>query len=144
MELNIEQIKNILPHRYPFLLVDRVLDYTPGKSAKAIKCVSANEMQFMGHFPDKAVFPGVLILEALAQTGGIALLTMEENKDKLVFLGGIKNAKYRRQVVPGDVITLECQLIRLLGNVGIGQATASVEGEIACTAEMTFAINSNQ
>ena len=144
MELNIEQIKNILPHRYPFLLVDRVLDYTPGKSAKAIKCVSANEMQFMGHFPDKAVFPGVLILEALAQTGGIALLTMEENKDKLVFLGGIKNAKYRRQVVPGDVITLECQLTRLLGNVGIGQATASVEGEIACTAEMTFAINSNQ
>jgi len=144
MELNIEQIKNILPHRYPFLLVDRVLDYTPGISAKAIKCVSANEMQFMGHFPDKAVFPGVLILEALAQTGGIALLTMEENKDKLVFLGGIKNAKYRRQVVPGDVITLECQLIRLLGNVGIGQATASVEGEIACTAEMTFAINSNQ
>ena len=144
MELNHEQIKQILPHRYPFLLLDKVIDYTPGKCATAIKNISANEMLFMGHFPDKAVFPGVLILEALAQAGGIALLTMEENKNKLAFLGGIKNAKFRRQVVPGDVLTLECKILRLLGNVGIGAAAAYVNGEIACSAQMTFAINPDQ
>ena len=144
MELSHEQIKQILPHRYPFLLIDRVIDYIPGKYAKAIKCISANEMLFMGHFPEKAVFPGVLLIEALAQTGGIALLTMEENKNKLAFLGGIKNAKFRRQVIPGDVVTLECEMLRLLGNVGIGAATASVDGEIACSVEMTFALNPDQ
>ena len=144
MELNIEQIKEILPHRYPFLLLDKVIEHTPGKYAKAIKCVSANEMLFMGHFPDKAIFPGVLIIEALAQTGGIALLTMEANKNKLAFLGGIKNAKFRRQVVPGDVITLECEMVRLLGNVGIGKASAYVGEEIVCSAEMTFALNLDQ
>ena len=144
MELNHEQIKQILPHRYPFLLLDKVIDYTPGKCATAIKNISANEMLFMGHFPDKAVFPGVLILEALAQAGGIALLTMEENKNKLAFLGGIKNAKFRRQVVPGDVLTLECEMLRLLGNVGIGAATAYVNEELACSAQMTFALNPDQ
>lgn len=144
MELDSNQIKEILPHRYPFLLVDKVLDYEPGQWAKAIKCVSSNEMQFLGHFPEKSIFPGVLILEALAQTGGIALLTQPENKRKLAFLGGVKSAKYRRQVVPGDVILLECNMKRIMGNVGIGEATATVEGEIACTAEFTFALSDGQ
>ena len=138
--LTIDEIKQILPHRYPFLLVDRVLDYEPGRYAEAIKCVSANEMQFLGHFPQKAVMPGVLIIEALAQTGAIALLTEEENKGKLAFFGGIKNARFKKQVVPGDVLQMRCEIITRKGPVGIGKATATVDGKTAVTAELTFAI----
>ena len=138
--LTIDEIKQILPHRYPFLLVDRVLDYEPGRYAEAIKCVSANEMQFLGHFPQKAVMPGVLIIEALAQTGAIALLTEEENKGKLAFFGGIKNARFKKQVVPGDVLQMRCEIITRKGPVGIGKANATVDGKTAVTAELTFAI----
>lgn len=107
MELNSNQIQEIIPHRYPFLLVDRITDFEPGKWAKGIKCVSANEMQFCGHFPQEHVMPGVLIIEALAQVGAIAILSLEENKGKIAYFGGIKNAKFKRQVKPGDVLTLE-------------------------------------
>ncbi len=140
MQLNSNEIQQILPHRYPFLLVDRIVEMEPGKSAKGIKCVSANEMQFMGHFPQLHVMPGVLIIEALAQTGAVALLCEEENKGKIAFFGGIKNARFRKQVVPGDVLELSCEIISRRGPVGIGKATATVDGKVAVTAELTFAI----
>ena len=140
MQLNSNEIKQILPHRYPFLLVDKIVELEPGKSAKGIKCVSANEMQFMGHFPQMHVMPGVLIIEALAQTGACAILCEEENKGKIAFFGGIKNARFRKQVVPGDVLELSCEIISRRGPVGIGKATATVDGKIAVTAELTFAI----
>ena len=140
MELNSNQIEEILPHRYPFLMVDKITDYEPGKWAKGIKCISANEMQFMGHFPGKHVMPGVLLVEALAQVGAIALLTMEENKGKVVFFGGIKNARFRQQVVPGDVVEMECELEKMVGPVGFGKATAKVNGKVAVSAEISFAV----
>ena len=140
MQLNSNEIQQILPHRYPFLLVDKIVELDPGKSAKGIKCVSANEMQFMGHFPQTHVMPGVLIIEALAQTGACAILCEEENKGKIAFFGGIKNARFRKQVVPGDVLELSCEIISRRGPVGIGKATATVDGKIAVTAELTFAI----
>lgn len=140
MQLNSNEIQEILPHRYPFLLVDKIVELEPGKSAKGIKCVSANEMQFMGHFPQMHVMPGVLIIEALAQTGACAILCEEENKGKIAFFGGIKNARFRKQVVPGDVLELSCEIISRRGPVGIGKACATVDGKIAVTAELTFAI----
>lgn len=140
MQLNSNEIQEILPHRYPFLLVDKIVELEPGKSAKGIKCVSANEMQFMGHFPQMHVMPGVLIIEALAQTGACAILCEEESKGKIAFFGGIKNARFRKQVVPGDVLELSCEIISRRGPVGIGKATATVDGKIAVTAELTFAI----
>ncbi len=142
MQLDSNQIQEILPHRYPFLLVDRITECEPGVKATGIKCVSANEMQFLGHFPQKHVMPGVLIIEALAQTGAVAILSKEENKGKLAFFGGIKNARFKRQVVPGDVLELHCELTKLKGPVGIGKAEAYVDGELAVTAELTFAIGS--
>ncbi len=140
MELNHEQIKEILPHRYPLLLVDKITELAPGEYAKGIKCVSANEQFFCGHFPEYAVMPGVLIIEALAQTGAVALLSEEQNKGKLAFFGGIKKARFKKQVRPGDVLTLECKLTARKGPLGMGEATAYVDGEVACTAELTFAL----
>lgn len=140
MELNSNQIQEILPHRYPFLLVDRITECEPGKSATGIKCVSANESQFMGHFPQKHVMPGVLIIEALAQTGAVALLAEEKNKGKIAYFGGIKQARFKRQVIPGDVLTLKCEIISSKGSVGIGKAEAYVGDQLAVTAELTFAI----
>jgi len=133
MELNSNEIQQIIPHRYPFLLVDRILECEPG--------VSANEMQFMGHFPEKHVMPGVLILEALAQTGAVALLTKEEYKGKIALFGGVKNARFKKQVIPGDVLELNCEIITLRGPLGIGKAVATVDGKVAVTAELTFAID---
>lgn len=141
MELNSNQIQEILPHRYPFLLVDRITECIPGQSATGIKCVTANEMHFLGHFPQKHVMPGVLILEALAQTGAVAILTEEENKGKIVLFGGIKSARFKRQVVPGDVLELKCEIINRRGPIGIGKATATVDGKVAVIAELTFAID---
>ena len=139
--LNSNEIEQILPHRYPFLLVDRITDYKPGEYADGIKCVTANEMQFMGHFPGTHVMPGVLLIEALAQTGAIAILTEEEYKGKIVFLGGVKNARFRQQVVPGDVVELHCEILSRKGPVGTGKAIATVNGKKAVTAELTFAIS---
>ena len=140
MELNIDQIEAILPHRYPFLLVDRITECVPGEGAKGVKCVTANEPFFQGHFPGFKVMPGVLIIEALAQVGAAAILTEEENKGKLALFGGIKNARFKRQVRPGDVLELTCELTARKGPVGFGVAEARVEGKLACKAELTFAL----
>lgn len=140
MQLTNDQIREIIPHRYPFLLIDRIEDYEAGKWAKAIKCVSSGEQYFVGHFPQKSVMPGVLIIEALAQAGAIAILTEPENRGKLALFGGINKAKFRHQVLPGDVLELECKIIRTCGPVGIGEAAAVVDGKVVCKAELTFAI----
>ena len=140
MELNSKEIMEILPHRYPFLLVDKITELEVGVKAVGIKCVTANEMHFLGHFPGNPIMPGVLILEALAQTGAVALLSEEENKGKLVFFGGVKSARFKKQVVPGDVLELRCEIVKRKGSVGIGHATALVEGKVAAEAELTFAI----
>ena len=140
MKYNSDEIAKILPHRYPFALVDRIVDGEEGKWAKGIKCVSANEPFFQGHFPQYHVMPGVLIIEALAQVGAVAVLSMPEHKGKIGFLGAIKNARFRRQVTPGDVLEIECTLTKQKGPVGIGEAKATVDGQVAATAELTFAL----
>lgn len=138
--LTAAEIETILPHRYPFALVDKILDYTPGQWARGIKCVSRDEPFFQGHFPQHPVMPGVLILEALAQTGAVAILSQPENKGKTVYFGGIDKAKFKRKVVPGDVLTLELEIVKQKGPIGVGTAKATVDGKLAACAEMTFAV----
>lgn len=138
--LNIDEIQKILPHRSPFLLIDRVEELEPGVGATARKCVSMNEPFFPGHFPGKAVMPGVLILEALAQTGAICMLTVEGNEGKIVYFGAIDKVKFKRQVYPGDVLTLKVEITKSKGNFGVGTAVAYVEGKVAVEAILTFAI----
>ena len=140
MQYNSNQIAAILPHRYPFALVDRIVDGEEGKWAKGIKCVSANEPFFQGHFPQYHVMPGVLIIEALAQVGAVAVLSMPEHKGKIGFLGAIKNARFRRQVTPGDVLELTGTITRQKGSVAVAEAEAVVNGQQAVTAELTFAL----
>lgn len=139
-ELDSNQIQEILPHRWPFLLVDRITDYAPGQWAKGVKCVTVNEPFFCGHFPQHHVMPGVLILEALAQVGAVAVLTKPENKGKIAFFGGIKEARFRAQVRPGDRLELSCTLVKEKGPVGIGEAVATVDGKVAARAILTFAV----
>lgn len=140
MELNSNQIQQILPHRYPFLLVDKILSYEEGISAIGVKCVSANEPFFCGHFPQEHVMPGVLIIEALAQVGAIAVLTEEKNKGKIVYFGGVKQAKFKHQVKPGDFLTLESTILKQRGNIGIGSGVARIGDLVVATAEFSFAI----
>lgn len=140
MELNSNEIQKILPHRYPFLLVDKITDMEPGKWAKGVKCVSANESFFLGHFPEKHIMPGVLIMEALAQTGAVAILSEPEDKGKIAVFGGIKKCRFRKQVVPGDVLELYCEIIEKRGSVGFGKVIAKVGDEVAAQGEITFAI----
>ena len=140
MTLDSNQIQQVLPHRFPFQLVDRITACQPGQWAEGRKCVSVNEPFFCGHFPQKHVMPGVLILEALAQVGAVAVLSMEENGGKIVLFGGVRRARFKRQVTPGDVLELRCELIARKGPVGIGKAVATVDGKTACTAELTFAV----
>lgn len=140
MQLNSNQIEEILPHRYPFALVDRIVDGEPGKWAKGIKCVTVNEQFFCGHFPGQHVMPGVLILEAMAQVGAVAILSLPENRGKKAFFGGVHQARFKEKVIPGDVLEMECELIKQRGPVGIGKATAYVNGKVAAKAELTFAI----
>ena len=121
MELNSNQIAEILPHRYPFALVDRITDYEPGQWAKGIKCVSVGEPVFCGHFPQQHIFPGVLMLEAMAQVGAIAILSLPENKGKIALFGGVKNARFKRQVIAGDVLGMEWGRTKRRGLVGIGE-----------------------
>lgn len=141
MTLNSNEITEVLPHRFPFQLVDRITECVPGQMAVGRKCVTVNEQFFCGHFPQKHVMPGVLIIEALAQVGAVAILTEEENKGKIVLFGGIKNARFKRQVVPGDVLELKCELTARRGPVGFGKAVATVDGQIAAMGELTFAIS---
>ena len=138
--LDINQIKEIIPHRHPFLLLDYIEDYEPGQYAVGYKCVSYREEFFAGHFPQEPVMPGVLIVEALAQTGAVAILSKEENKGKVAYFGAISQAKFKKKVVPGDKLRLECKIIKQKGPVGIGQATATVDGKVAVSAELTFMV----
>ncbi len=140
MRLDTKQIMEILPHRAPFLLVDCIDELEPGRKAVGRKAVTYNEPFFAGHFPAEPVMPGVLICEALAQVGAVALLSCEQYKGRIAFFGGIKNARFRQKVVPGDVLTLETELVKIKGPVGVGQAKAYVQGRLCAEAELTFAI----
>lgn len=138
--LDITEIKKTIPHRYPMLLIDRVEELIPGEKAVAKRNVTINEELFNGHFPGNPVMPGVLIVEALAQTGAVALLSLPEFKGKTAYFGGIKSAKFRKVVRPGDSLRLEVTLEKIRNNVGLGKAIATVDGKKACTAELTFMI----
>lgn len=138
--LNIKEIMEIIPHRYPFLLIDKVESMEPGKKAVAYKNVTMNEYFFQGHFPGEPVMPGVLIIEALAQTGAVAMLSLDSYKGKTAYFAGINKAKFRRKVVPGDTLKLEVEIIKVKGPAGIGSAVATVNGQKAAEAELTFMI----
>lgn len=140
MVLDLTEIQKIIPHRYPMLLIDRVEELEAGKRAVAIRNVTAHEQVFNGHFPGNPVLPGVLIVEAMAQTGAVALLSMDEFKGKTAYFGGIKEAKFRKVVRPGDTLRIEVTLEKIRNNVGLGKAIATVAGKKACTAELTFMI----
>lgn len=138
--LNTQEIMEIIPHRQPMLLIDTIEELEPGVRAVGKKCVTYNEPFFAGHFPQEPVMPGVLIIEALAQVGAVAVLSCEEFKGKTAYFGGINSAKFKRKVVPGDVLTLELEIIRRKGPIGVGSAKAYVDGKVAVIAELTFAI----
>ncbi|OEH85462.1 3-hydroxyacyl-[acyl-carrier-protein] dehydratase FabZ [Desulfuribacillus stibiiarsenatis] len=138
--LDIQQIKEIIPHRYPFLLIDKILEVEEGKRAVGIKNVTMNEPFFQGHFPEYPVMPGVLIVEALAQVGAVAILKDPQHKGKIVLFAGIDNLRIRKQVVPGDTLELTVEISRLKGPIGKGNAIAKVDGKVAVEGELMFAI----
>lgn len=139
-QLDIRQIMEIIPHRYPFLLVDRIVELEAGKRAVGIKNVSANEPFFQGHFPGNPVMPGVLIIEAMAQAGAVALLSLTENKGKLGMFAGMEGVRFRRPVVPGDQLRLEVEITKMRGSIGKGQGRAWVGADLAAEAELVFAL----
>lgn len=138
--LNKEQIKQIIPQREPFLMIDEVEECIPGESSTAYKYVKEEEWYFKGHFPGNPIMPGVLIAESLAQTGAVSILGMEENKGKNALFGGIDKMKFKRQVVPGDTLKLEVKIIKRKGPIGIGEGIATVDGKLAAKGEFTFAV----
>jgi 3-hydroxyacyl-[acyl-carrier-protein] dehydratase len=138
--LDAKQIMEIIPQRPPFLMIDRVEEFVPGESCTAYKNVCVDEWYFSGHFPGNPIMPGVLITEALAQTGAVAILSMEENKGKNALFGGIDKLKFKKMVVPGDVLKLEVKIIKKKGPIGVGEAIATVDGKVAVKGELTFAI----
>lgn len=139
---NASQIMEIIPHRQPFMLLDTVEELEPGKRVRARKCVSYNEPFFAGHFPKEPVMPGVLIVEAMAQAGAVAMLSQPDMKGKTAYFAGINSAKFKQKVVPGNVLELEVEIVKVKGPVGIGKGTASVDGKMAASAEIMFAIGS--
>ncbi len=138
--LDIKQIMEIIPQRAPFLMIDRVEDYEPGKYCIAYKNVCINEPYFQGHFPSQPIMPGVLIIEALAQAGAIAILSKPENKGKNALFGGVDKLRFKKQVVPGDVLRLEVKVIKEKASIGIGEAVAYVNDKVAVKGELTFAV----
>lgn len=138
--LNVKEIMEIIPHRYPFLFVDGITELEPGKKAVGFKNVTMNEPFFQGHFPGEPVMPGVIMIEALAQVGAVAILSEEQFKGKLAFFGGIKSARFRKMVFPGDTLRLEVELTKRKGPIGIGKAIAYVGEDIAVEAELSFAV----
>ncbi len=140
--LSAKEIMEIIPHRQPFMLLDTIEELEVGKRAVGKKCVSYNEPFFAGHFPTEPVMPGVLIIEALAQVGAVAMLSKEENKGKIAYFGGINSAKFKGKVVPGDVLMLETEIIKEKGPIGVGSAKAFVDGKLVVQAELTFAMGS--
>lgn len=138
--LGVKEIEEIIPHRHPFLLVDKIIELEPGKRAVGKKCITFDEYFFRGHYPGEPVMPGVLMIEALAQVGAVCILSCDEYKGKTPYFGGINKAKFRNKVVPGDVLTLEVELIKVKGPVGVGKATAYVDDKVAVSAELTFMI----
>ena len=138
--LTVKEIKEILPHRYPFLMIDRVEEVIKGKSAKGYKNVTINENFFNGHFPEYPVMPGVLILEALAQMGAVCILSMDDFKGKIGFLVGADKVRWKKQVMPGDKLELEIEIIKLRGRIGVGKGKATVDNQIVCEGEIMFAI----
>lgn len=140
MTLESKDIMGIIPHRYPFLLVDRILEVQQGQKAVGIKNVTVNEPFFQGHFPGNPVMPGVLIVEALAQVGAVAILSMPENKGKLGLFAGIDGFRFRRPVVPGDTLRLEVTLTKVRGPIGKGSARAEVNGQTVAEGELLFAL----
>lgn len=140
IRLDINEIKKILPHRYPMLLVDRILDLEPMKWAIGIKNITANEMQFLGHFPNEPIMPGVLLIEAMAQVGGVAMLYPKENRGKIAVFGKIDKVRFRKQVVPGDQLVTRCDVIKTKGNMGVIHCEGKVDGVVACECDCFFAI----
>ncbi|MCI9612227.1 MAG: 3-hydroxyacyl-ACP dehydratase FabZ [Eubacterium sp.] len=140
--LNASQIMEIIPHRQPFMLLDTIEELEPGRCARARKCVTYNEPYFAGHFPKEPVMPGVLIVEAMAQAGAVAMLSQPEMKGKTAYFAGIQSAKFKKKVVPGDVLELEVEIVKVKGPIGIGKGTAYVDGKTAASAEIMFAIGS--